>query len=626
MYRNIVDNKRPDSSQYLPGGQARHTLQQTVDKLLLPKGIKRHVTTDSNGFRNYDRFTHRAMSIQICERSRKAPLTLEIVQESIRSANRTRVKPYINIPIKSKPTKKIMKELVGGAYHETFHTLYDFRGDIDHDLAPEILEFVGGFVKWEPYLYLILFWHNEFLDVKIEKLGRVDYPQCQPFLREVHRERLRTLQKDYQDKKLDILNASAFIFRHYAFQYKDAVSSSFLKIIKKRHKHMVELFEPGGEFHHYVESARNLDTCSPLRSLALTFELLNDLRQTIPEMSDDGQIDYLNQEKSLWGLCRLNPSNILDLMLNAMGDSPLILMLPQNPNRDEELRNQQRIIHVGQKQNAAQHVSNSVKLVRESRRQIGYYRSRLRTKIKALEIVRDTSGVEDGVDISEECFESIRLDLGQNILPTHFEWEKGEAIDTSTAAYLLCDLSGSMAHHVREVSKVALSVIDPLESLGCKTMCSGFEDSWPGRVVNHHIFKHWDESYLQTRWRFSLMKHGGCTPMAEGMQFALNALESRQEGNRLLFVITDGCPNGSQDEIKELVKVGAAAGMITIGIGFGEGAKYVQTLFPEGCHVWAPSVEELPPLVVKKLLQKMSPKLRGKRMKKQVLQNIRTVA
>lgn len=619
-----MEDKRPDSHQYLPGGQALRIVQATVDKVLLPKGLKRRVSTREEGFFNVDNWPLIHLAKELCQRSEKNPLTLRVVEDSIIAANSTNVKPYINIEMRGNTSQKQLKDYIGIAYHETFHTLYDTLDPVPMSDAENILHFVGTEVKWAPYHSLISFWHNEFCDVKIEQFGQIEYPECRKYLRETHRSRVRRLRDTLKKSGIDVLNAAAAAFRHYAFEYQDGVAESFLKEVRKAHPKIVELFAPGGRFHSYAIAAKSQRDHNVLRAMELTFLLLDDLRKVAPEISDKGDIFYRDQQKQGWGHCRIDPPSILDMMFLCSGvrtEDGLQVSADKNPNRDEQLSCKHEIIHVGKGMKASQYVQESFQMIQETRRQIGYYKSRLRTKIKALEVVQDIHGIDNGVDISDECLVDIKIDLASGTHPSDFEWEKGEGVDTSTSAYMLLDLSGSMSGEIRDACKVVLSLMDPLETLRCSTMASGFESSGWGNnsTTNHHIIKHWDDNYRNTRWRFALAEAHGGTPMAEGMQFAFNALQSRKEGNRLLFVITDGCPNGGQEQIRELIKVGEEAGIITIGIGFGSGAQYVKTLFPSGCSVWEENVEELPPQVVKMLLKKMSPKKRGRLLKRQVL-------
>ena len=102
------------------------------------------------------------------------------------------------------------------------------------------------------------------------------------------------------------------------------------------------------------------------------------------------------------------------------------------------------------------------------------------------------------------------------------------------------------------------------------------------------------------RYRFANTRAVGGTPMADGIQFGLQALSLRKENHRFMFVITDGAPDGGHKPvIKWQIKQAQEAGVHIIGVGFGGGARYVQARFPDS--TWAPSIDQLPKRLVAKL-------------------------
>jgi hypothetical protein len=98
------------------------------------------------------------------------------------------------------------------------------------------------------------------------------------------------------------------------------------------------------------------------------------------------------------------------------------------------------------------------------------------------------------------------------------------------------------------------------------------------------------------------------------MQFGLDSLNYRNEGHRVMFVVTDGCPSGNQDVIEWQLRIAKEAGIHVIGVGLGHGAKYVTQLFPD--HVWSANFNEFPTLLLDKLnaLIDRTASNRGKRM------------
>ena len=178
-----------------------------------------------------------------------------------------------------------------------------------------------------------------------------------------------------------------------------------------------------------------------------------------------------------------------------------------------------------------------------------------------------------------------------------------------------------------------LAITEPLDSLGCATMALGFRDGrgsdYPDadhadegdyhrfNGVHIDVFKAFGERFSTVKWRFANTRATGGTPMSDGMQYGLDSLNNRKEGHRILFVITDGCPNyGHEEVMARQTRLAKEAGIHVIGVGLGRGAEYVKHVFPD--HVWAASLSDIPRLLVKKLNKIMDFRAskRGRTMKR----------
>ena len=96
----------------------------------------------------------------------------------------------------------------------------------------------------------------------------------------------------------------------------------------------------------------------------------------------------------------------------------------------------------------------------------------------------------------------------------------------------------------------------------------------------------------------------GGTPLSDGIQFAMDNLEYRDEDNKIIFVVTDGWPNGGHvPVINRQIRICQERGWHMVGVGVGADAQYVQALFPDS--VYSATVSEIPKLLVKKLNELM---------------------
>ena len=99
--------------------------------------------------------------------------------------------------------------------------------------------------------------------------------------------------------------------------------------------------------------------------------------------------------------------------------------------------------------------------------------------------------------------------------------------------------------------------------------------------------------------------------MADGVEYGLRALSKRDEGHRILFVVTDGMPNGGHEAIiKNQHRRAAKAGIVLIGVGITTAARRVGQVFPN--FVDADDLAHMPAQLVKKLSDILIPATRGR--------------
>ncbi len=244
-----------------------------------------------------------------------------------------------------------------------------------------------------------------------------------------------------------------------------------------------------------------------------------------------------------------------------------------------------------------------------------YLRSRLRSIVKAMEMSDTIHGVQRGRRLSSRFLVDSKVTLKAGESPKRAYKQIDEAMDTSLAAAVVIDESGSMDGALKDATRVLCAITEPLDALGCKVQVSGFRDGArytnPGpdgyqgdyhrfNSITHDIFKTFDEPLRSVKWRFANTRATGGTPMADGVQFALDALSGRPEGHRVMFVITDGQPNGGHKEIiRRQIRLAKAAGIHIIGVGLGYGAEYVQHVFPDS--VWTSKISDMPKALIAKL-------------------------
>jgi hypothetical protein len=180
---------------------------------------------------------------------------------------------------------------------------------------------------------------------------------------------------------------------------------------------------------------------------------------------------------------------------------------------------------------------------------------------------------------------------------------------------VVLDESSSMRGRLQLATQALMAITEPFDFLGCPTMAIGFRDGqmppdYPNdwreqgffRVEGSHIdvFKGFHEPFRSVKWRFANTRAVGGTPMANGIQFALEGLSERTETHRILFVVTDGMPDyNHRPVINRQVRLAREAGIYTVGVGIGSGAEYVKDLFDDAVYV--PSMSGLASALIRKL-------------------------
>ena len=268
------------------------------------------------------------------------------------------------------------------------------------------------------------------------------------------------------------------------------------------------------------------------------------------------------------------------------------------------------------------HVRTGKAITKSVRRECAYMLARLRQIVMG----------QDEVIVNDGCARGRKLSA-RNLANTYAQVRNFERPDRafkrideeelpSTAATVCVDESGSMWNILQEAGQIAASIAMPLDALGAKVMVHGIRDGScynsteaPNNVrtgghhrsggVNHDIIKAFDEPYRTAEKRFGELQATGGTPLADGIQFAMDNMEYRDEDNKIIFVVTDGWPNhGHVPVINRQIRICQERGWHIIGVGVGYDARYVLNLFPDA--VQADTVSEIPALLVKKLSELMT--------------------
>ena len=133
--------------------------------------------------------------------------------------------------------------------------------------------------------------------------------------------------------------------------------------------------------------------------------------------------------------------------------------------------------------------------------------------------------------------------------------------------------------------------------------------------VDIDVFKSFDERFKSTTKRLGSLRCSGGTPMADGIEYGLRALSTRREGYRVMFVLTDGVPDGGHAEVmRSQFRRAAEAGIVIVGVGLGRDSAYVTKVFEH--HVHANNLADIPRPLVAKLHELVTGQLGNRRGRK----------
>ena len=255
-------------------------------------------------------------------------------------------------------------------------------------------------------------------------------------------------------------------------------------------------------------------------------------------------------------------------------------------------------------------------IAREVRKGTAFLKTRLAQMFRALENSGTEHGVRVGRKVSGRMLVNTYCELRGGDIPSRPYMETAPVIDMSVASAVVIDESSSMSDKLRETTAIVYTLLDALDCIGAKSMALGFRSKhysggYPNRedmptdchrtsAMYYDLFKDWSERFSTVAPRLKEIRASGGTPMADGIEFALSELSKRPEGYRVLFVVTDGQPDGGHDRvIRSQMKRAHDAGIMVVGVGLGYGSVHVKTTFDDS--VYSTKLDDLPKELCAKL-------------------------
>lgn len=262
------------------------------------------------------------------------------------------------------------------------------------------------------------------------------------------------------------------------------------------------------------------------------------------------------------------------------------------------------------------------KILKDIARESGQVKVGLQRLVRAMEQTNVSHGTRDG-RLSSRMYARTWSELKGGKRPSRPNYQRSEQMDISIACSVVVDQSSSMAGIKRDTIKGMLALADALNGINAATQVIGFRyggyspEGWHGVVDRNtrpniggqaaiDIFQQFGESFTAVKGRFAYLRATGGTPTADGMQYSLESLSERNETFRIMFVLTDGCPDGGhQPVINRQIRLAKEAGIHVIGVGLGYGTGGVVSSYPD--HIVAEDMTQLPEKLIAKLRTILKP-------------------
>jgi len=279
----------------LTGARWRSSHQHSVDSIL-GAGV-RSVTSYGTQFLNKDHWTARQFIDKMCRWSREYPGQMPgewNIRSWVDQSNTDSVYGK-GIQIANTPDQlpaDTALALVGGAYHESWHTLYSRRTNLNTAEMMRVVELWELVPNWSPLLGSLLTWSNVIEDIRIERIGCKEFPgttekmeALQDLILKMERE---GREKAAPDPSSELLSTVMCAFRDLGLGYQSEDQLAALKSYAKRCPEAWALVNEGA-LRPLLDRAINLTKKDDLQCLWLAMEIVAFIRNTAKEEQQQPQ-------------------------------------------------------------------------------------------------------------------------------------------------------------------------------------------------------------------------------------------------------------------------------------------------------------------------------------------------
>lgn len=581
------------------------------------------VTSSGTSFYNQDRWTVRMLISSMCGWSQnnlsKTP-TPDDVGIWVKKANKEKVLRHINIAsMDYGKTSDGLYALMGGAYHEAFHTKYTLRRMVTtKEVATMIISRWGENIHWHKYLKGLLQWNNIVEDIRIERAGNNDYPGCHPKMVALQDFILKLEAGKPATSAAGVVVAT---FRDIGLGYKSALQTESL-LSYERNFPIEYSMVTNGPLKKILDeaSAPDLDAFGSLRLamdiVRLTLDLQSDQQDFNMDMGGSDSEDEVIGNNGTPSLENKPPKKGKKKSLMVVLQSGAEGLLDIGTATEMMANANQEITSDGRPWCPWTTDKDKIIVVKPSGRPLpkvstesSYIATRLRNLLRARDADLILHGTPRGGGLSGRRMVETVANLRAGRAPETAFYKRIKKVDTSLAVCVLSDHSGSMKSKSEDALAAAYTIATAVDGAGGALLCVGFEGelTYPKDIpvghhratyVDFHMYKEFHERLASVKNRFTNYPAHGTTPLCDGIQFSMQRIKSRKENHKIIFAVTDGKPNsGTEDVIKWQEIICKKMGITLIGVGVGMSSRDIMKIFER--HVWVDDFKSLPKELIK---------------------------
>lgn len=269
-------SKADELPDLFPGARWHATHQASVDAILNPLDIKRPVISMGDRFFNMDNWQVLWFTNNLVAWAKKNPRSIPTDSDIRGMMNFSRELQQLSAPqifiakTPEKLTQRTALALVGGAYHEAWHTVYSDRSTLSFKDAKELVKDWGKIKDWTNFIDLFAKVRGWIEDIRIENQGCQDYPgayvpMCDLADFVIHQEmKLRTdalasgkISTDSKEIKKGVFLC---LLRDLGLGYSTDDTRAAMATYKELAPDVVALFKRGTKIRDIVDRARKLGT------------------------------------------------------------------------------------------------------------------------------------------------------------------------------------------------------------------------------------------------------------------------------------------------------------------------------------------------------------------------------